>query len=160
MAEETLIGFNKVLKNLHREVNKIHGRTMKGLIRAAIMVRRDMEKTSPKIPVDIGNLRASFFIITSEGGVQQGENPAFEGDNASELAANHQTVLTAALAEAQSYGYPVVIMGFSAEYAVWVHERVDADFQREGAGAKYFETHLASNMDEMLKMIHKEARIR
>ena len=58
-----LAGLDKVIAKLNTEVSKIEGRTLKGLIRAAIIVRRDMDKVSPKIPVDTGNLRQSFFII-------------------------------------------------------------------------------------------------
>lgn len=54
-------GRGNVLRNLNKEINNIKGGTLKGLIRAAIIVRRDMDKTSPLIPVDQGNLRASWF---------------------------------------------------------------------------------------------------
>lgn len=54
-----LEGLDAVIANLNREVSKIKGRSLKGLIRAAIVVRRDMDKTPPLIPIDIGNLRGS-----------------------------------------------------------------------------------------------------
>jgi len=54
-------GMDKILRNLNKEINKIEGGSMKGLIRAAIIVRRDMDKTHPLIPVDEGNLRGSWF---------------------------------------------------------------------------------------------------
>ena len=50
-----------IMKNINRELDKIKGRSMKGMIRAAIWLRRDMEYTPPLIPVDTGNLRSSWF---------------------------------------------------------------------------------------------------
>ena len=58
MAE--LLGMRTVMDNLNRELLKIKARSMKGLIESAIIIRRDMEKTPPLIPLDTGNLRASI----------------------------------------------------------------------------------------------------
>ena len=52
---------DKVIGNLNREIKKIEGRSLKGLIRGSIIVRRSMDETEPLIPVDKGNLRASWF---------------------------------------------------------------------------------------------------
>lgn len=52
----------EVMRNLNKEIKAIKGRTMKGYIRAARLVRRDMDRTPPLIPVgDTGNLRDSWF---------------------------------------------------------------------------------------------------
>lgn len=56
-----LNGLNDVLKKLNREVNAINGRTLSGFISAVILIRRDMDKTPPLIPLDTGNLRSSWF---------------------------------------------------------------------------------------------------
>lgn len=63
MAEK-MKGLNQVLSNLSKEGKKIEGKTMKGLLRSAILIRRDMDRTPPLIPVDIGNLRASWFVLS------------------------------------------------------------------------------------------------
>jgi hypothetical protein len=118
MAKVT--GINKVVRNLNQEINKIEARSMAGLIGAAIIVRRDMDHTPPKIPVDQGNLRASWFT-----------DPYYQGSN------------------------PVVRLGFSAEYAWEVHEKVGANFKRPGAGAKFFEAALKRNQKKMLQEIAK-----
>lgn len=60
MAKE-IHGLDKILRNLNKEMTKITGGTMRGLVKSAIVIRQDMEKTSPKIPIDTGNLRASYF---------------------------------------------------------------------------------------------------
>ena len=120
-----LKGFDKVVRNLRREVKKIEGRTMKGLIRSAIVIRRDMDKTPPLIPVDEGNLRASWTT-----------NPFFIGSN------------------------PAILMMFTAEYAVWVHENEGATFKRPNAGAKFFEASLKRNAGRVLGIIQQEAKVR
>ena len=125
-AGAQILGLDKVGANLNKEILKIKGRSMKGLIEAAAFIRRDMEQTDPKIPVDTGNLRASWFTTTIR-----------------------QTV--------NIFG---VLMGFTANYAVWVHEMVDAVFKRPGAGAKFFEYALKRNKQKILEIIRNNARIR
>lgn len=127
MAESgaTLKGLNTVIGNLNKEVKKIKNRSMKGLIQASIIVRRDMEYTPPLIPVDTGNLRDSWFT-----------KPIF-------IMAN-----------------PALVIGFSAFYAVFVHENLEAHFQRPGAGAKFMEASLKRNSKNILNAIAHEARIR
>ena len=125
MVRKRVTGVDKVLKNLNKEVQAIEGRTLKGLIRAAIIVRRGMEESSPKIPIDTGNLRASWFT-----------DPHYQGEN------------------------PVVRLGFTANYAWYVHEMVGANFQRPGSGAKFFEAALKREKKEMLAVIQEEAKIK
>jgi len=117
-------GFDKVMKNLNREIHKIKGRSAAGLIEAAAMVRKDMDVTPPMIPIDVGNLRGSYFLESI-------------------------TML----------GQPAVRMGFGASYAWWVHENVDAHFSRPGSGAKFFESALKRNSDEILEIIRKNAHV-
>jgi hypothetical protein len=118
--------FEKVMKNLNREIEGIRGRTMKGLIRGTIIIRRAMDTGSPLIPVDTGNLRQSWFVTTLEGNKNK----------------------------------PVLIMGFSANYATSVHENVGAHFRRPGAGAKFFESAIKNNEKEIIAVIKKEAKVR
>jgi len=125
MAKKRVRGVDKVIRNLNREIQQIEGRTMKGLIRAAALLRYDMDHTEPLIPVDWGNLRGSWFT-----------DPQY------------------------MKGQPVVRLGFSANYAWYVHEMVDANFQRPGAGAKFFEAALKRNHNEILEIIRQEARIK
>jgi hypothetical protein len=121
----SLKGLEEVVRNLNREIKAIEGRSLKGLIRAAIIVRRDMDATPPLVPIDTGNLRASWFV-----------NPGHKGNN------------------------PFVTLGFSANYAVWVHELIGAKFQRPGAGAKFFQAALRRNKDKIIGVIAEEAKIK
>lgn len=164
-----LTGLENVLSNLNEEIKKIEKKTIKGLIRATILVRRDMEFTPPLIPVDLGNLRASWFVVTSNGSVLQGASPNFITEpNAKlskiiKLSGTHGQTVSAAQAYArvakQTVG-PAVVFGFGAYYAAFVHEMVGAQFQRHGAGAQFLSNALARNSNRILKIIADEARIK
>ena len=126
-------GTDIVLANLNREVMKIKARTGAGLIEAAIFIRRDMDKTSPLIPIGpTGNLRASWFT-----------NP-IRGIGKKMIA---------------------LLMGFNANYAVFVHEMVDKEskkinWSRPGSGPKFFEKALKRNHKKILRIIGTNARIK
>jgi len=153
-------GLDQVLKNLDKEIQAIKGRTLKGLIRATIPIRQDMDKKSPTIPVDWGNLRASWFVTTSKGNVQRGKSPHFKGDTVAKMSAQHDTVLSAYQAFARMKDFPFVVMGFSAYYATYVHEMLGASFQRPDSGPKFFEAAFKRNAKGTLKIIAENARIK
>lgn len=165
-----LSGMNEVLSKLNREIKNIEGRTAAGMIRAAIQVRRDMEKTPPVIPVDTSNLRASWFIITNSGKEGVSTPPSFSNISkitgekrkvdVNQMQENHERVKQNATSEAKQYKYPVLIMGFTASYATEVHEDMTKKRKRPGSGPKFLEQALIRNRDYILKVIAEEARIR
>ena len=122
----SLKGVDVVMKKLQLELKKIEGQTMAGLISAAIIIRRDMEKTDPKIPLDTGNLRSSWFT---------------------------DTFITK--------GKPSIIFGFSANYAVYVHENLepDIDWKRPGSGPKFLEYALKRNAPLIIKTIKNNIQL-
>ena len=158
--------FAVIMKNLNAEIKKIPGRSLKGLIESSIIIRRDTEDTSPITPVDKGNLRASWFTVSIQGKVEDpvGSSGHFKdnkkaGIKASQMKSEHSTLI----AECQSMTAgeePVVIMGYSANYAAPVHEMMGANFQRLGAGPKWFETAVYRNKDKILKTVAKNAYIK
>lgn len=155
--------FEKVMKNLNREIEGIRGRTMKGLIRGAIIVRRAIDTESPSIPVDTGNLRQSWFVTTSKGNTKEGQNPEFKGKGAGKMSARHSSVVPNMQTLATSKGNknkPLLIMGFSANYATSVHENVGTHFRRPGSGAKFFESAIKNHEKEILDVIKKEAKVK
>jgi hypothetical protein len=139
-TEFKITGFDKVKSNLNKEIQGIKGRSMRGLIESSIIIRRSMETTPPKIPIDLGNLRASWF--------------------------------TTRIRTIKGIG---LIMGFSANYAIYVHENVDADFTsprtryskgkkrtytpRAGAGPKFLQAALFNNVPLILQTIQKNAKV-
>lgn len=112
-----LTGIQEVMDNLNREIENIEGAGKKGLISSAVIIRRDMDKSPPKIPIDTGNLRGSWTTVRLW---------------PTELA---------------------LLMGFSANYAVYVHENLEQNFGRPGAGAKFFEAAVLRNKEIVLQTI-------
>jgi len=139
MAETYLKGLDDVMKNLNKEVQAIQGKTMKGLLKAAIVIRRDMAKTEPTIPIDTRNLEASWFVTP-----------------------------------VPSLTKPILIAGFSAAYAEFVHENMEGKFQqprpgattkarqtgfRPGAGPKFYEKALNRNHAVIVQIIKDNIKI-
>lgn len=62
-----ITGMSNVLRNLNREMGKIKIRGVKGMLVAADIVRKDMDKTPPLIPVDTGRLRKSWYAKATHG---------------------------------------------------------------------------------------------
>ncbi len=119
-----------VMTNLNAAILKIEAGSMKGLIESAIIIRRDMEKTPPLIPVDTGNLRASWFT-----------------------------------SPIKVTGMPGLLIGFNANYAIFVHEMVGDEgkkinWNRPGSGAKFFEAALKRNTKLILQIRQKNAYIK
>ena len=157
-------GMDVVLANLNKEIMKIEARSGVGLIESAILIRQDMDKISPKIPVDFGNLRASWFTVTSHGfgaGSQGGTGMPFSGPKAGELASERAQAVSEGrgIAKTVTKGL-AVLMGFSANYALFVHENMGANFKRPGSGAKFFEVTLKRNKEKILQIIGNNARIK
>lgn len=149
-----------IMDKINAEVSKIEKRTLRGLIRATILIRRDMETTPPLIPVDLGNLRASWFVVTSNGSVVQGKSPSFKGEKADRLSQSLMDTISEAQSQKVSSTGPYVVFGFSAYYAAAVHEMVGAEFKRPGAGALFLSNALARNANQIVQVIAKEARKR
>jgi hypothetical protein len=141
-------GFNEVMRNLNKEIMKIEGRTMQGLIGAAAYIRVDMDHTQPLIPIKTGVLRSSWFITPYK--------------------VTKKTIR--------------LTMGFSANYAVYVHEMVgkvgegiesyleaaSGDFSgfktinwsRPGSGPKFFEAAIKRNVNVILGIIKATVQIK
>lgn len=172
-------GLDKVLKNLDKYLKRgmtnrgsVINATARGLVLSAYAIRVDTEKTSPTTPVDLGNLRASFFIVSAYGGVEDDplklsgtfRNRLFTKMQmkASEMKAQHSAVVGACQAEALSQrGEPFVLLGYSANYALWVHEMLGADFKERtpAAGAQWFQKAIYRNRKKILEIVKDNAQI-
>lgn len=159
MARPRIIGIEKVMRNLNKEIMKITGRSMKGLIMSAAIIRRDTEKSSPVTPVDTSNLRASWYTVTATG-TPAGKDAKFRGDNAGEMASQHRSIMARQQSKAAGLGKPVVVIGFSAGYGGFVHESKGKKFQRPGSGANFLGSSIDSNKSTIIQTIKSEARIK
>ena len=156
-SKKPLAGTRQVLNNLNKEIQKIKTKSMAGLIEAAIFIRRESE---PLTPLDFGNLRASFFIVTSQAKVKDGVSPNFVGPNASIIASAHSATLSEATSLASGANMPVVVLGFGANYAVFVHEDLEMIFRRPGAQAKFLESVIKGNEKTIVDIIAKNIEIK
>ncbi len=162
-----------ILANLNKELEKIEGRGLIGLLAAAAHIFDDMDKTSPRIPIDTGNLRASFFIVASKGGGDQSKGTGeFKGDDAADMKNEKGQVVGAVESAVASFRQPAVGLGFTANYATFVHENLDANFagkkaqtgklkdaRRSGAGPRFFSTALERNTGKIIEIVAKYAKI-
>jgi hypothetical protein len=140
MSEISIKGWNEVKSKLAQEIENLKKKSFSGIIKAEILIRNDMEKTPPLIPVDTNNLRGSWFTSNY-----------FRDGN------------------------PIGIMGFNANYALWVHEEMNMTtknyyrktlsgkrklvVRRPGAGPKFLEACLNRNHDQILNLIGGETKI-
>lgn len=149
-----LKGMRQVLTNINREVERIKGASTKGLILAAIEIHRDTENTSPITPVDTGNLRSSWYVVTGRS-VPQGSTANFRGKKAGEASAAHTREL--AFARGLATGKPIVVFGFSANYAFWVHEDYEKRYKRPRSGAGFFVSSIKNKQNEIINIIANES---
>ena len=56
---------------------------------------------------------------------------------------------------------PFVLMGFTANYALWVHENMDSGIKwnKPGSGPKFLEAALKRNKDEILRIIGETLKL-
>jgi len=161
-------GFKEVEANLNRQLEGIKSRSMKGLIMGAALVRNETEKTPPLTPVDLGNLRASWFVVTAKG-VQVGKGThGFRGPKAAKISSDHSATIGEAqgMAAVQSVGKKkVLIMGYSANYALYVHEGhgeigLGMHYKRPESGPKWFESAVKNNSQKIVQIVKDNAKIK
>lgn len=114
-----LIGADKVLKNLNKEIVKIKGRTMGGIRESLLLIEG---RSKDKTPVDTGNLVGGHYTDVE----MIGKNPVGE-------------------------------VGVTADYAIFVHEDLEA--RHEVGEAKYLENAVKESRSEILDIIRKRAKI-
>jgi hypothetical protein len=167
-------GFEEVIKNLQFEINQIKGASEKGLIKAGIEIRLDTERTAPITPLDYGNLRSSWFITSAKRTAGRDKwNKGFKSTrkgskrkvDAAKMAADHSNTISeskAKLASLLGMGQIGVTMGYSAFYAVYVHENMNAKFKRQqpaASGPKWFQSAVYRNKDKIVQVIAQIVRI-
>lgn len=145
-----IIGIDKTIKALNKEIRKIEGVTAAGLVEAGFLIKREALKQTP---VDLNNLRGSAYVVSKDSISAPG---GFKGEDSGELAQDYAAVTQQAKAKArisENKGILLVLMGFSARYAPIVHEALDVVFQRPGAKAKFLEDAIKANVSRIIKII-------
>lgn len=175
-----LLGLNKVFNNTNKEIKKLKGRTQAGVTTAALFIKGEAQRETPVVE---GNLRGSAFV-TWPGGINSAPN--FKGGQSDKLSSDHAQEVAESTGRVGGVGDPVAEVGFSAVYAVSVHENprsgktqgISPLGKRQTAGRttsgapsrrkvfstvgswKFLENALKNNTKRILEIIRQKARIR
>lgn len=166
-------GLNEAVNQINIKIAKTKMYTLQGMIEAAKFIRRETETKPPVTPVDKGNLKASWFTVSSNG-----IEPDVEGKSGNfvrnprvkmkvkDFKAAHTNAIESAKAEVESHKVigPMVIMGYSAPYALFVHEmeytRPGVQWSRKGSGGKWLEAAFKRNKNKIVDLITEKAKIK
>ncbi len=128
-ATVKVIGLDKVLVNLNKEIAKIEGDVQKGLTLGMQIIKRDsMDQT----PVDTGNLRSSHYVVVAKG-AQDTRSGSFKtvDDSGKRVASEHPKHIAESIANAKAKRGPFAEVGCTAFYAEKVHEDLQASHVKE-----------------------------
>jgi len=126
-----LIGMETVMAGLNHQLGTLTVRGVNGMRRSVILIRSSMETTPPLVP--IGKSRPGYT-----GGHLRSTWKQEFGTNAK--------------------GDVGVTFGFTANYAVYVHEMVgsegtDINWSRPGSGPKFLQSAVKRNSKEIVRLI-------
>jgi len=165
--------FKPLIARLNVELAKIQGATMKGLINSTAYIYKKTESEAPLTPVDTGNMRASWFVVTASGVPVGRKLGQFVGENSGRMSADHTNALSECQGELKTKNTPTkkfLTMGYSAFYSGFVHEMIGANFnpperkgkkmRREGAGAQWLQIAINRNFQTILKIVAETSQIR
>jgi len=126
---------------LNKELATIKVDSERGMIKAFAFIRRETESSSPKTPVEYGNLRASWFVATHKRAVVGKGSAKFNGPDGAKIATEHEEQVTQAVGETKVLTTPsrvAVMGGYTANYATLVHEKIGVrNWSRAGSGPKW-----------------------
>jgi len=122
-------GFDLLLANYGAEMEKIGITSRAGLIRVAKFIQRETESVAPLVPIGKTAVLHHSFEIHNISSGVKGN---------------------------RKHG---IMFGYSANYALWVHEMIGAHFKREGAGAHWFRAAIERNHDVIMQILIAETKI-
>jgi hypothetical protein len=165
-----VMGLEECTINLNRQLEKIRNGSQRGLIEASAYIRNDTEKTPYITPLDYGNLRSSWFVATPTGGRPPDKwNTGFKDApksvkkvKAARMLADHsagKSEMDAKVKAATKRNFKVVIIGYTAYYAVYVHENYGAAFKRAQSGPGWFGDALKRNTSMIVYIVGKHSMI-
>lgn len=140
-------GVDETIKNLNKELRKVVFKSKKNMIKAGLFIQREAQL---KTPVDTGNLRASAATVWDTGAVNK--SPSFEGDDGDVMKLDHGTMIWEERSQMAKdpWNYTVEVI-YSAYYAIYVHENVDARFTV--GEAQFLKKAIDQNREEILAIV-------
>jgi hypothetical protein len=164
-----LKGMETVMSNLNKEIEGIKVKSMGGLIMAAAHIRQktnDEGNAANLTPVDKGNLNASWFVVTATATPYVKGPKTFSSDSVgSEVKAAHSGVVEQARGQVASMttaNRKFLMMGYSANYAGFVHEFIDPaiNWNRIGSNAKWLQNTIYENKEKIVQIVKNESQIK
>jgi hypothetical protein len=157
-------GIDKVINELNAEMQKMQTSiSTQGFIRVAIVLRRSMATNTPYIPIDTGNLRASWFTaIKGIAGKTTSQGVGFSAATKGKVLDKQKQAAVVATVRAvvESKKNPLMIFGFSANYAAAVHEeKRKVEWKVAGAGPKFFQKALEREKGNILKILAENGKL-
>ena len=151
-------GIDKVINELNKAMQEKKQRiTIQGFIRVAIAIRRSMETNTPYIPRDTGNLRASWFTaIKGPSGKTNNKGIGYSATTQGKVEDKQKQAAVVAQARTivESSIQPLMIFGFSANYAAAVHEeKRQVEWKVQGSGPKFFQRALEREKGKILQIL-------
>lgn len=150
-----------MLRKLRAQQFAYSRKAIRAVSKASLYVLREAQLLTP---VDLGNLRASGFVVVTGVGASHSRftfenDPTREShrDIAQRVAASTKETLDICIGMAASNRRGVVgFVAFGAYYALFVHENLTA--HHDVGQAKFLETVLTSRRNEILKIVADELR--
>ncbi len=151
-----LKGLSEVLKNLNKAIADIELHTKEGLTEAALVVKYDSVKNTP---IDLGNLRNSAFVLVTDSR-EDNSAPSFTGDDAGKMSSDHSKGISEArgIVAKGKHVYNAIV-GYTANYALWVHE-MPASYNFNSGSNKFLEKALLKNKNRILGILVKHAKLK
>ena len=152
-------GIARTVRSVQKELNKIKNKSLDGLYEAALLVLRDSDLMTP---IDLGNLRASGYVL-QRGGKVSNTSPSFVAEkkgstskaNPTQMASDHQGTISKNKKLVDGPKRFGVIVGYTAFYAIYVHENLAAS--HDTGQAKFLEESISKNRKEIIRIVKKRA---
>lgn len=144
---------DQAVKSLQADIVKIPFKTLSGMIKGGLIIQGAAQKL---VPVDLANLKASAFTVW--GKKTTATSGKFSGEDGAKMETNHKSVVSQEKAGlSKNLFTPEVEVGFSAYYAIFVHEDLDA--KHKVGQAKYLDSAIASSVGEVIAAVKMEASL-
>ena len=159
----TIKGVDTVMKNLDKKISSFQKNiTSAGFIRVAMEIYKRADTNTPLVPVDTGNLRASYFAFVKDSqgsessfSTTAGRKKGIKKELLQQQQANKSRAKSTLKKLAKNGG---MVFGFAANYAIPVHENHTANWKRPGAGSNYFLAHLKAAKGTIIKILKDSAK--
>lgn len=146
-------GMDSVLRNLNREISKLKSKSEAGLVESGLYIKA---QALPKTPVEFGNLRGSGYVVSQNSDDSPGH---FSGPDSVRLSSEHGVTKSQAKGMATARKNVIgVVVGFSAYYAIYVHE-IQKAYKAPGTQWKYLETAVKENSQKILDIIRGKVKV-